>query len=80
MTGVILENGDVQGSNGKLYQLHFSGISDTDGYPEVLMDATEVGGSGYFQRQSIKPYIGATVNFVVSRTGVGYNYKVVKLD
>lgn len=74
MQGTILKDGTVIGEDNKVYHLPFRG-TDEEGYPEVLMDASSVGGSGYAQRQSIKPYIGMTVSFV--GVGNGYNYEII---
>jgi len=51
--------------------------TDDDGYPEVLMDATNVGGRGTFQRQSIVPYVGMKVEFDTNGR-FGFNFKIVK--
>ena len=78
MEGIILKNGDVIGDDGKTYFLPGRG-TDGDGYPEVLMDAKSVGGSGSFRGQSIKPFIGMRVSFVIAAgNGSGYNYVIIE--
>jgi len=74
MKGIINKDGSVTGEDSKIYWLPFRG-QDNENYPEVLMDAKSVGGSGDFHRQSIKPFIGMTVEFV--NQGKGYNYKIL---
>jgi hypothetical protein len=74
MKGVINKDGSVKGDDDKTYWLPFRG-QDDENYPEVLMDAKSVGGSGCFHRQSIKPFIGMKVEFV--NQGKGYNYKIL---
>ena len=61
-TGIITKEGIVKISDTKYVRLPTRGV-DNEGYPEVLIDATAVGGKGYFQRQSIKPFIGMKVEF-----------------
>lgn len=76
LKGTIQKDGFVITDSGDEYLLPIRG-TDEFGYPEVLIDATAVGGSGYAKRQSIAPYIGMTAEFTV--TGVwGINYKIVK--
>lgn len=48
-TGIITKEGMVK-------------ISDTK-YVRLPVDATAVGGKGWFQRQSIKPFIGMKVEY-----------------
>lgn len=75
--GIIQKDGVL--SNGKLYNHDVRGTDDED-YPEVLIDAKEVGGRGSFSRQSIKPYIGMTVRFKVSQKDTPYDYIIKKED
>lgn len=74
MKGVIQANSTVVGTDGKTYQLPIRGTCE-EGYDEVLVDARSIGLRGSFQRQSLKPLIGLTVDFVPR--GVGYNYEVI---
>ena len=78
MTGIILKDGFVKATNRKRYRLEWRS-TDSDGFHKVLIDAKAVGGGGYMGAQSIKPFIGATVEFEISRTGTGYNYVIIKL-
>jgi len=76
LTGIIQEDGSVLAEDGTI---HYPGARGTDdeGYPEILIDAKEVGGYGCFHRQSVKPFIGMTVEFV--RNGKeyqGYNFTI----
>ena len=72
----IIRKKDVLGDNNNIYHLPVRGITK-NGYKEVLIDAEGVGGDGSFSRQSVEHYIGMRVEFVVSPTGYGYNYKVL---
>jgi hypothetical protein len=76
LIGTIEKDGFVRTDSDKEYLLPIRGTDDS-GYPEVLIDATEVGGSGYFKRQSIVPYIGMKVEFSVTGK-MGYNFKVLR--
>ncbi len=76
LKGVILKEGKVLGDDGREYFLPVPGI-DSEGFVKVLMDAKYVGGDGFMHRQSIQPYIGYRVEFIVSRNGYGYNYKII---
>lgn len=51
LAGVIKSDGFVETSDGKLFILPIRG-TDESGFPEVLIDATCVGGSGYPLRLS----------------------------
>lgn len=77
MKGIIQKDGTVIGEDGKTYQLPVRG-TDSEGFPEVLIDAKSIGGRGSFQRQSVKPLIGKQAEFVVSGTGHGYNYIIIE--
>lgn len=74
MKGVIQKDSTVLGTDGNIYRLPIRGMDD-EGYDEVLIDARDVGGKGSFQRQSVKPFIGKTVDFVPR--GDGYNYVII---
>lgn len=76
LIGIIEKDGFVRTDSGQEYLLPIRGI-DESGYPEVLIDATDVGGSGTFKRQSIVPYIGKKVEFAVTGK-MGYNFKVLR--
>lgn len=72
MLGVIMEDGTVlSAEDGKRYILEFRGAD------KVLIDATAIGGSGAFQAKPWKQYIYQIVEFEVSPTGHGYNYKII---
>lgn len=78
LTGIIQKDATVLAEDGTLHQLPIRG-TDKEGYPEVLVDAKEVGGSGSFYRQSVKPFIGMTAEFV--RNGnkfQGFNFIIIK--
>lgn len=78
MKGIIQQDGNVRGQDGKAYMSEKRSV-DKEGYSEILIDATAIGGTGIFQRKSVKPFIGASVEFDVSPAGQGYNYKLLKL-
>ena len=75
LIGVIKSNGFVETSDGKIYILPIKGVDDK-GFPEVLIDTTSVGGSGYFKRQSITPFIGMEVEFITNNELYGYNFTI----
>lgn len=77
MKGIIEQDGNVRGQDGKKYLSEKRG-NDSEGYSEILIDATIVGGRGFFARQSVKPFIGMEVTFDVSPAGQGYNYTITK--
>ena len=76
LEGVIQKDGSVLGDDNIRYLLPVRG--EDDGYPEVLMDAKDVGGKGWMSRQSIKPYIGMKVEFDYVKKPYGYNFKILK--
>ncbi len=78
LEGIIQEDATVLGEDGKVY--HFGSIEDDgDGSFKALFDATDVGGGGYFGRQSIKPYVGMRVVFRCNTFAPhGFNYKILK--
>jgi len=73
LTGVIKSDGFVETPEGKLFILPIRG-TDKSGFSEVLIDATSVGGSGEFKRQSIKPFIGMKVDFSTNNGIHGYDF------
>jgi hypothetical protein len=76
LTGVITKDAYVKLDDGRLFEIGSRGLDD-EGYQQVLMDATSVGGSGFFQRQSIKPYIGMKCEFVLNEGAkCGFNFKI----
>lgn len=78
LTGIIQADGSVLAEDGTVHYLDARGTDD-EGYTEVLIDAKEVGGSGSWARQSIKPYIGMTVEFVrYDKNHQGYNFVIIK--
>ena len=79
MKGIILDNfnSEVKAEDGKIYNMPVRYNPGDETYPEVLIDAKDVGGSGSFRRQSYGPFVGMTVVFAVSGPGYGYNYKVL---
>lgn len=79
MLGVIQEDFSVLGEDGKTYHLEGPRSIDDEGYPELLIDAKKMGYGGSFARQTIKPFIGASVSFVLSPTNHAYNFEVTKL-
>jgi len=79
LTGIIQSDGSVICNEDGTK--HFIGKrgEDKEGYPAVLIDAKEVGGYGSWTRQSVKPYIGMTVDFVrVGKGYPGYNFIILK--
>jgi hypothetical protein len=74
LTGTIQPDGFVITTSGQEYLLPIRGV-DESGYPKVLIDATEVGGSGTFKKQSIVPYVGMEVEFTVHGK-FGYNFTI----
>ena len=78
-TGIIQKDGSILETDGKTHHLPNRGTDD-EGYPEVLMAAKKVGGKGFFHRQSIKPFIGMTVEFErVSKKSLPYNHKIIRI-
>jgi len=78
LIGIIQKNGSVIAEDGTIHYLPRRG-TDSEGYPEVLIDAEDVGGEGYMCRQSIKPFIEMSVEFVrVSKRSQGYNFVILK--
>jgi hypothetical protein len=75
LNGVIKSNGFVETLDGKLFILPIRG-TDESGFPEVLIDAKCVGGSGTFKRQSIEPFIGMEVEFTTNNGVYGYNFTI----
>lgn len=77
LQGVIQENGSVLGDDGSVHRLPVRG-RDREGYPEVLIDATHVGGAGVFARQSIKPFIGLKVQYnQKNKDSAAYNFIIL---
>lgn len=74
--GTITKDGFVLTEDGKKYSLPMRGM-DSEGYLEVLIDTTQLGGRGWMFRQSIKPYIGMRCKFMGNNTH-GYNFEVIK--
>jgi hypothetical protein len=75
-SGTILKDGSILENDGTTHFLPLRG-KDEEGYPEVLMDATAVGGKGFFKRQSIKPFIGMKVEFIKGRKIHPFNHTIV---
>ena len=73
LEGIIKSDGFVETSGGKLFILPIRGV-DEKGFVQVLIDATSVGGSGSFKRQSIEPFIGMKVEFVTNNGLYGFNF------
>jgi len=76
LNGIIRNDGFVETSDGKLFILPIRG-TDNNGFPEVLIDATLVGGKSSFSRQSIKPLINMKVEFITNNGEYGYNFKII---
>ncbi|MCF8342428.1 MAG: hypothetical protein K9I82_15740 [Chitinophagaceae bacterium] len=72
---MIKSDGFVETSDGKLFILPIRG-TDENGFSEVLIDATSVGGGGTVKRQSIKSLIGMEVEFTTNYGGYGYNFTI----
>lgn len=73
------------GKDGKVVEdplVHVLPIRGTDkeGYPEVLIDATQVGGKGYASRQSVKPFVGMRVSFQRTDDGQPFNFCVLPTE
>ncbi|MCK4997391.1 hypothetical protein KAS08_03730 [Candidatus Pacearchaeota archaeon] len=77
LEGIINSDGTVLGEDGIKYLLGTRG-SDDEGFPKVLIDARDVGGSGFMRGQSIKPYIGMKVEFYCVVKPHGYNYRIIE--
>ncbi len=79
LTGTILASGWVMcDTTGRLFQLDWRG-TDSEGYPEVLIDASKVGGDYSFKKQSIKPYIGMKCTFTINTMyPKAFNFKIIK--
>jgi hypothetical protein len=75
LIGVIKSDGFVETSDGKLFILPIKSTDESE-FLEVLIDATSVGGSGCFKRQSIKPFIGMEVEFITNNGIYGYNFTI----
>ena len=75
--GIITEDGFVKLEDGRKFEISLRG-TDSEGYPKVLIDATEVGGRGSFGSQSIKPFIGMKCWFVTNGTMHGFNFEILK--
>jgi len=79
LTGILQKDGSVIAEDGTI---HWPGTRGTDdeGYPEILIDAKEVGGYSSWSRQSVKPYIGMTVEFVRhgGKKYKGFNFTILK--
>ena len=74
--GIIDKHGYVELENGERFQLPIRG--NDNGYPEVLIDARNVGGYGSFSRQSIQPFIGMKCEFFITKNGLDpYDFKIV---
>lgn len=78
LKGIIKSDGSVETPDGKKFILPIRG-TDESGFPEVLIDATSVGGGGIVKRQSIKPFIGMEVEFITYNETEGYNFTIKKL-
>ena len=77
---IIQEDGSVLTDKHGEFCLPTRG-TDNEGYPEVIMDAKAVGGDGWMRRQSIKPYIGMTVQFYCKEKRLGgCNYTILPND
>ena len=77
LIGKITDDGYfVEVDDGRKFSLPVRG-TDGDGYPEVLIDASSVGGDGDFYRQSSKPYIGMLVIFLTNNGKHGYNFLII---
>ena len=76
LIGIICKDAYVEVPDGRIFSLPRLGIDD-EGYPEVKIDATLVGGYGSFTRQSIKPYIGMKVSFVTNNGKDGFNFDII---
>ena len=79
LTATVLNNGYVKTKNNTLFLLPIRG-TDKEGYPQVLIDASNVGGTSSFKRQSIKPYIGMNVEFITQDGKHGYNFIIINND
>jgi len=78
LTGILQKDGSVIAEDGTIHWPGTRGTDDED-YPEILIDAKEVGGEGSWHRQSVKPYIGMTVEFIrYDKHHQGYNFVILK--
>lgn len=77
LIGIITKDGTVKLEDGREFIISTRG-TDKEGYPEVLIDAINVGGRGCFSRQSIKPFIGMKCWFVLNEgTTHGFNFEII---
>ena len=77
LIGIIDKDGYINLDDGRKFEMPKRGTDD-EGYPEVLMDAKNVGGSGWMCRQSIKPFIGMKCSFILNDgTKCGFNFKIL---
>jgi len=79
LEGIIQSDGQtIIGDNARTYHLPVLG-TDEDGFPEVIVDAKDVGGDGWMRRQSVKKYIGMKVGFHTTYDLTqGMDYKILK--
>lgn len=78
--GIIQKDGTILEDGGKTHRLPVRG-TDKEEYPEVLVDATAVGGKGFMYRQSVKPFIGMRVKFSrVKPDTDAYNHIILKSE
>lgn len=76
--GTIQKDGMILEDGGNAHMLPVRG-TDKEDYPEVLVDATEVGGKGFMYRQSVKQFIGMRVMFSrVKPDTDAYNHIILK--
>lgn len=77
ITGIIQNDASVIAEDGTIHFLPVRG-TDSEGYKEVLVDAQDVGKEGSFVRQSVKPFIGMTVEFVrINSKSRGFDFKII---
>ena len=74
--GIIRRDGLVEIEDGQLFSLPTRGTDDK-GFPEVIIDATEVNGKSSWHRQSIKSFIGMKAEFTTYNRVNGFDFKVL---
>lgn len=78
LIGIIDKDGYVITEDGREFVIPRRGHYDKEGFPEVLIDATNVGGTDCFQRQSLKPYVGMKCSFILNEgASTGFKFEII---
>jgi len=76
--GIIDKDGYVKTEDGREFAIPRRRHYDKEGFPEVLIDAKNVGGDNSWSRQSIKPFIGMKCRFVTNNGKHGFNFEIIQ--